>query len=107
MRPFFVRRTAAAVVKSQMWLAAMPPLQTIIRPLNCARDNNSTSKGAATAAAVAASTAAAAATASMIIFQNLFLWEGNETAQRHSARPYVVPQADGLTAVGHPTKALH
>ena len=81
-------------------VGSLPPiasrLQTIIRPLNCARDNNSTSKGAA---------AAAAATASMIIFQNLFLWEGNETAQRHSARPYVVPQADGLTAVGHPNKS--
>ena len=98
-----------------MWLAllsASNSLQTIIRPLNCARDNNSTSKGAAAAAPTA--------TASMIIFQNLFYGRGTK---QHSAWPSVrlcqsvrssvVRLSDGLTAaaaaaaVGHPTKALH
>ena len=55
-------------------LSACNSLQTIIRPLNCARDNNSTSKGAIAAAA--------SAHREYDYFSKPLLWEGNETAQR-------------------------
>ena len=53
---------------------AIPSRPTIIRPLNCARDNNSTSKGAIAAAA--------SAHREYDYFSKPLLWEGNETAQR-------------------------